>query len=244
MNQDLHALAAAFVLDALDAGEAAEFEAHLPGCDVCMLDVREMSETAAALALTASHAPPGGLRSVVLANARQLPQERSADEADVVDLTARRERRSAPRWLAGVAAAAVVVAGALGATTYQANQRADEAQIASEQIATVLADPNVIVERAAISGGGDGSFAMSPSSGDAVFLTAGLPDAGADRTYQLWAIDEAGATSVGLLEPDAGSAAQLVEMPDGAAAFGMSVEPAGGSPNPTTDPVLLVELPA
>jgi anti-sigma-K factor RskA len=85
---------------------------------------------------------------------------------------------------------------------------------------------------------------MSPEEGRALFMAADLANPGADQTYQLWAIDESGAKSVGLLEPSAGKASKLVDMPAGSTAFGMTVEPAGGSEQPTTKPVLLLELPA
>ena len=44
--EDLHSLAAAYVLDALSGEEAAEFETHLAQCEACRLDVLEMNESA------------------------------------------------------------------------------------------------------------------------------------------------------------------------------------------------------
>jgi anti-sigma-K factor RskA len=161
----------------------------------------------------------------------------------VVDMADRRTRRSTINgWLAGVAAAAVLVAAGLGISTYQASQRADEAQLAAEQITSVLANPNAVVERTQVAGGGTGTLVVAPDEEQAVFLAASLPNTESGETYQLWAIDEAGATSVGLLQPDAGRATALVDLPAGTTTFGMTVEPAGGSEAPTTDPVLLVEL--
>ncbi|MCZ3388731.1 MAG: anti-sigma factor [Actinomycetia bacterium] len=246
MTSDMHALAAAYSLDALDAAESAEFEQHLAACDTCSLDVREMRETAAVLALTSLEEPPAALRDAVLARVRLTSQgSPDSDAAAVVDLAERRTRRGpATRWLTGVAAAAVLVAGGLGVTTYQASQRADQAQLASDQITALLADPEATVERADVTGGGAGTLVASPSRSQAAFLAASLPVTGPDETYQLWAIDDQGATSVGLLQPDSGQAIALVDLPPGTTTFGMSVEPAGGSPAPTTDPVLLVELSA
>ncbi len=202
-----------------------------------------MRETAAVLAGSVAESPPQRLRAAVLGQARQIPQVGGAPRAPVVDIA---ERRSGRLWrdrlLAGVAAAALVVAGALGISTYQANQRADDLQVAADRVTALLADPDSSVERTEVTGGGTGTLVVSPNAQQAAFLTSSLPATDPGQTYQLWAIDEAGATSVGLLEPDAGRATELVELPPGTTAFGMSVEPAGGSPAPTTEPVLVVEL--
>ncbi|MFL6287860.1 MAG: anti-sigma factor domain-containing protein [Actinomycetes bacterium] len=244
--QDLHSLAAAYVLDALSAEEAAEFETHLAQCEACRLDVLEMNETTAALAASVVDQAPEGLRRRVLELAARTTQDAAVERrAEVVDLADRRQRRSGVnRWLAGIAAAGLVAAGALGVTTYQANQRADDAQVAADQVSALLADPNAVVEHGDVSGGGAGTLVVSPDEGRALFTTADLPQPTPDHTYQLWAIDESGATSVGLLQPDSGRASQLVDVPPGSTTFGMTIEPAGGSVQPTTKPILLLELPA
>ena len=243
-DNDLHSLAAPYALDALSAEEVAEFERHLADCESCTLDVQEMRETTAVLAASMPVDPPVAMRDRVLRGISTLPQAAtSTSDSPVVELAERRGRGSTVnRWLAGVAAAGVLVAGALGVSTYQANQRADEAQIAADQMTAVLSDPNAVIERADIEGGGAGTLVLSPADGSAVFMTADLPDPASDETYQLWAIDGGGATSVGLMEPDAGEASELIDMPSGSTAFGVTVEPSGGSDQPTTDPILVLEL--
>lgn len=242
---DVHSLAAAYALDAVDPQETVAFERHLTTCAACSDEVREMRETAARLGASATEEPPAVLRSRVLGEAARTPQHHEVSDRAVVDLAERRSRRSTVNgWLAGVAAAAVLVAGGLGISTYQASQRADDAEIAAEQITSLLADPGTSVERTQVAGGGTGTLVVAPDGEQAAFLTASLPSTEPGETYQLWAIDEAGATSVGLLQPDAGRATALVNLPAGTTTFGMTVEPAGGSKAPTTDPVLLVELSA
>jgi anti-sigma-K factor RskA len=242
---DMHSLAAAYALDAVDPDEATAFERHMSICGTCAEEVREMRETAARLGASVAEEPPAALRSRVLGEAARTPQHHEVSDRAVVDLAERRSRRSTVNgWLAGVAAAAVLVAGGLGISTYQASQRADDAEIAAEQITSLLADPGTSVERTQVAGGGTGTLVVAPDGEQAAFLTASLPSTESGETYQLWAIDEAGATSVGLLQPDAGRATALVNLPAGTTTFGMTVEPAGGSTAPTTDPVLLVELSA
>ena len=245
-DDDLHSLAAPYALDALSAEETAEFERHLAECELCTDDVQQMRETIAVLATSTATDPPAPMKQRVMVGISTLPQEvRSPSDGRVVDLSERRRDGSnVNRWLAGVAAAGVLVAGALGVSTYQANQRADEAQVAADQISAVLADPDAIIERAELAGGGTGTFVTTQDGGPAVFTAADLPDPAPDETYQLWAIDEVGATSVGLMEPDEGRASEVIDMPAGSTAFGVTVEPSGGSDQPTTDPILLLELSA
>jgi len=245
MSDNVHTLAAAYALDALDSSESAAFREHLDSCDLCVEELRGMRETAAVLADSVAEAPPPPLRARVLEQASRTSQVESGLPAPVVELAeARSRRRGANRVLAGVAAAAVIVAGALGVSTYQANQRANDAQVAADEIAALLADPEATVERADVAGGGTGTLVVSSNREQAAFLTASLPATGSDETYQLWAIDDDGATSVGLLQPDSGRATALVDLPVGTTTFGMSVEPAGGSAAPTTDPVLVLGLDA
>jgi anti-sigma-K factor RskA len=243
MSDDLHALVAAYALDALDPTESAAFEEHLASCELCVEELRGMRETTAALGDAVAETPPDALRARVLEQASRMPQTDREPVSSVVDISeVRSRRRGVNSVLAGVAAAAVIVAGALGVSTYQANQRADDLQVVAGQLSALLADPEASVERTQVTGGGTGTLIVSPSREEAVFLTSSLPETDPGQTYQLWAIDEVGATSVGLLEPDAGRATELVDLPPGTTTFGMSIEPAGGSPAPTTEPVLVVEL--
>jgi anti-sigma-K factor RskA len=62
-----------------------------------------------------------------------------------------------------------------------------------------------------------------------------LPDLGDDRTYQVWHMQDGKPTSVGLIGHGPGML--YVDGIKGAEAYAVSVEPSGGSPKPTTDPI-------
>jgi anti-sigma-K factor RskA len=73
------------------------------------------------------------------------------------------------------------------------------------------------------------------------FSASGLPSLEAGRVYQLWTIKGTTATSAGTMLPDAKglivhAAAGPTERPD---AFGVTVEPAGGSAAPTLPVIML-----
>jgi anti-sigma-K factor RskA len=251
---DLHALTGAYVLDALDDDERALFETHLEACDACAREVAELREPAARLSATTNVPPPPGLRERVLAEAARTPQERGSHPDE---LAARRAlpRTAATPWgyrLTAAAAAVLLVAVAgLAYLVVDLNDRlaeteatAERARDTAETVSAVLAAPDATLVTSEAPGGAAARVVVSPSRGEAVLVAEGLAPAPGERTYQLWLIDEDGATSAGLFDTDADGRATEVLAGDlaGAAAIGVTLEPAGGSRQPTTEPVLAIEL--
>ncbi|GAA1138184.1 anti-sigma factor [Nesterenkonia lutea] len=68
-----------------------------------------------------------------------------------------------------------------------------------------------------------------------------MPELPEDQTMQLWLIDEEGPHSAGLMTGTQTELLTDVAMDEGMT-FGVTVEPAGGSEEPTTEPVLLADL--
>jgi anti-sigma factor RsiW len=71
---DVHTLAGAYVLDALDDVERAAFHRHLDECESCALEVAEFAETAAQPSYASSAEPPPELREALLAQVAPTPQ--------------------------------------------------------------------------------------------------------------------------------------------------------------------------
>lgn len=87
------------------------------------------------------------------------------------------------------------------------------------------------------------TLTVPPESNDATFVTDNLRQLNADQVYQLWIIRGDEALSAGIFEVDENGRA-IVEV-DGtlAASFdavGVSIEPAGGSEQPTQDQIILL----
>ena len=83
MTTSIHALSGAYAVDALDDDERAGFEAHLPGCRDCQVEVAELRRAAAELAHDVAEEPPAALRASVLgaiAQVRPLPPETPTTE--------------------------------------------------------------------------------------------------------------------------------------------------------------------
>jgi anti-sigma-K factor RskA len=238
---DIHTLAGAYALDAIDELERARFARHLAECPACAAEVAELTATMAALSDATAEAPPDRLRTAVLAGSAATPQtQRPAGR--------RGFRRPAVRWQRVAAAAAVVVA--LGGAAAAGHEIAihsvplDNTRVTDEnrQIAAVLAAPDALLRSTPATGGGQVTMVSSDSLNEAVAVLAKLPSPGAGHTYQLWVISDGTPRSAGILAAGRTGATELVSGIRGAQLFGVTREPAGGSSVPTQPLVAQLRL--
>jgi anti-sigma-K factor RskA len=231
---DLHILTGAYALDALDDVERAGFERHLRDCDSCTIEVMEFRESAVSLAERVFDAAPVGMRSRVLAEVRTTRQQSPGR----VSL----HRPSLRRTLATAVAAMVIAAGAgLGGVAWQGHRAAHTAQVEASGLARVMTDPGRIEVVGAPSVGGTATVVAA--GGSAVFATDKLPAPPTGKAYQLWLIrPDQKITSAGLLKLRHGSGQSLVTGVTVGSQVAVSVEPAGGSKQPTTKPVLALTV--
>ena len=91
-----------------------------------------------------------------------------------------------------------------------------------------------------------GQLIADPSSESAVLVITGLGQLESGKTYQVWLIDAGGPKSAGLLTVDAHGQGVLIVSSDSQIssfkALGISIEPDGGSRQPTGDIVVLSDL--
>jgi len=249
MSENLHLLTGPYVLHALDPEERAAFEAHLVDCADCRGEVRELAATVARMGAAEAVVPPPSLRASVLAEVARTPQE-PADDASPApspspsDLGERRDRRRTT-WLAVAAAVVAVLALVLGGLLVQARSERSDLAAHQQQVASVLTAGDARTVTGTVSGGGRAAVVLSDSQDAAAFVGTDLAQPPSGHTYQLWYITSSGtATSAGTFDPGTGggAAVRLQGSPDGAATVGLTVEPAGGSAQPTTKPVLAVPI--
>ncbi len=261
-DADLHGLTGAYALDALEADERAAFEEHLDECAACVDEVADLREAAASLGGGLSARPSGDLRARVLAEVARTPQE-DADASDAGlrgasggDGTAAQDsggevvaldQKRVPSWVAwtgavaaGIAAIAVVV---LGLELAEANQQLDRTATALAEMEDLLTAPDATTVTVS-EGGSEVRLVVSESRGQAMLVAAGMDPAPHEHTYEAWLIDDEGPAPAGLFDADEhGRVAMLMEGDfSGAQAVGVTIEPEGGSPEPTTDPVMVVPL--
>jgi anti-sigma-K factor RskA len=89
-----------------------------------------------------------------------------------------------------------------------------------------------------------GELSYVPGEGTASMTVEGLEPAPEGHVYQVWAITDGSPDSIGFLDvaEDGTGSSELDAEPAGGQTVAVTVEPDGGSPLPTTDPVFGVDI--
>jgi anti-sigma-K factor RskA len=232
----------AYALDALDAADRAAVAAHLPTCPACQAELVVLQRVADGIGLEAPPVtPPASLKARVLG---AIPA-RATDSLDAWRQLPRAAQAPAPRrrsWLLPLAAAAAVALAAW-ALQYANSLRLENERL--HQVQRVMAAPDVLRVELKAQTQAESAFArVFWSRGAGLVLVAErLPVLPAGRVYQLWTITGTAATSAGVLTPrEDGTALHAASISPGAArpdAFGITIEPDGGSTAPTLPIVML-----
>ena len=227
---DIHALSGAYAVDAVDDIERASFERHLASCPTCRAEVASLRETSALLADAATTTPPPALRDAVLSDitrVRPLPPVTGGGPV---------HRR---RWFHALVAAVVLALVGVGGAVWQPwRDDASQTLSATDQ---VLQDPEAQQVSQTLPNGATATVVRSAKEHRAVIVTDDLPPAPDGKVYQLWLqTPSEDMVSAGLM-PAGGSTALLDGNADDAIGVGLSLEPAGGSEQPT-EVVALIDL--
>ena len=225
MNCDeVRELLPAYALDALTEAERAAVREHLEWCALHP-ELAALNSTVEALAgLADDLQPPAELRARVLAVT-------SASEARApVAPTSVETRRRRPMPVPWAIAAAIAVI-ALG-LAWWGSTREERSPVVVTRTATAIAGPAV------------GRLSYDQESRELVFEVDSLPAPPPEMTYQLWVVRGSTPVSLGTFGPAANGHAELtVDTPLATGeTLAVTLEPAGGSGAPTTQPFLAITL--
>ncbi|MFF4985509.1 anti-sigma factor domain-containing protein [Streptomyces sp. NPDC001046] len=239
-REDPHSDVGAYVLHALPAAQEAAFENHLAGCAECRAEVAAYREVTASLAEAEATTVPPRLRARTLDRISRTPQ----DQPRRRPAAAQRSMRLA---LAASIAAAVLFGGVAAWQYSQADDartQAAQAHTASQAFTDVVTAPDATLHTGKLTGGGRASVVVSRAQARAVFAADGLPALPENKVYELWYAAEAGdLRPAGLLQGTARQTSRPLQGPlAGAVAVGITIEPAGGSRQPTTDPLAIIPI--
>jgi anti-sigma-K factor RskA len=223
-HEEIKDLVAAYVLGAVAREEVPLVRAHILSCDDCMAEADLLAEVAGNLALAVEDEPlPEGFADRVLEQVAG-PSTTTAPVS--------KERR---RWIFLPAFAGVALVLAIAVLSANLFQTRGELDRRDRAISALLRSENGMELR-----GTGASGKVVPTASGSYFVVAGLHEAPRNHTYQLWLIDEEGPTSAGTFDVTDGVA--LIELEHSLEGYGtvaVTVEPAGGSPGPTSDPILI-----
>jgi anti-sigma factor RsiW len=239
-----HPLSGVYALDALTGPQFDRFERHLHRCPACDSEVRDFRETAARLALAVAATPPAEFRPRVRAAVAVTRQD-----PPLTPRTARRlgwpgRELRVPRLATALAAVAVVVAIALGVVAAVTQHRLTQAQAQAHSVAAVLAAPDARLTARTTTAGGTVTVVSAQSRHAMVISAAGLPGLAGGQVYEVWFMAPGRIREAGLLpEPATGRTAPVLASGlSSADRIGVTVEPAGGTRQPTTTPILVMTL--
>jgi anti-sigma-K factor RskA len=151
-------------------------------------------------------------------------------------------RRTAARLLAAAAVALIGGGATLGVIAHGQAMRLRESQRDSQLISVVLSSPDRVMLTARISTGGTATVVMSHRRRALVFTAHGLRALPGSQGYELWLMGPSGDRPAGMLAVRAGGMAGPAVISGLAPAdmIGLTVEPSGGSPQPTTPPIVTI----
>lgn len=255
MTGSLHALSGAYAVDALDDAERAAFERHLAQCPDCQQEVASLREATALMADDAVMTPPPGLRDSVLAGIKNIrpippqtdsvpstasaPETAAEDDADLAPVLPMRPRRRRIASLVAAAAAILAVAGGVVLQPWQDDPGTNEMSPADQ----VLAAEDVQHVSIDFDDGSKATVFHSPKQGRAVLVTDNMAAPPKGKAFELWLQDDAGAmVPAGLMKKPGDNKVLLKGNAAKATGVGITVEPEGGSEEPTTEPIALFEF--
>lgn len=230
MSVEMHAMVGAYALDAVDHRERVAFESHLASCPSCSDELAGFRLTADKLGDAVATTPPPQLRAAVLQRAAHTPQE-----SRVVALRpGERWRRRMPMLVA--AASVLAVVGLFGLYFGELNRSSEEAEVLAAN------DAKTTSER--VDGGTRVKVIASESMDSAVVVMNELPTLKAGTSYQMWAVGPKGAQSLGVMDGNeiTEPTTRVVKGIADANSVALTVEPEGGSEQPTSEPLVNVDL--
>jgi len=161
---------------------------------------------------------------------------------------ARSSTKARVRWFRGPGAIAVAAAAAVllfvGGTLFGVGLgRGDAGQQQAAALVQLNQAPDTQRASAPVSGGGTATLVYSSALGKSALLVDNLQTLPAGKTYELWYIGSKGATPAGTMQASgSGTTWRILKgrfTPGDT--VGVTVEPAGGSKQPTTKPVIAIK---
>jgi anti-sigma-K factor RskA len=239
-----------YALGALEPDEQGAVDEHLDTCGRCRTQLAQAKELVSLLAWTPDqHEPPPQLRGRLMRRVQQLQRLDGDEPRSWWQRLLPDVRRRTTQFTFGLsmALAALLLFTGLRASNLQREITTLRSQLRDQQvIVDALQSPGTrLVSLTQASGGPQARLLLDPAGQRAYLVTLALQPLPDNQTYQLWLIDGQTPVSAGLFEVDGQGIGRVVVEADQPfsqyQSIGISIEPDGGSPQPT-NVVLLNQL--
>lgn len=227
--EELLSLATPYALHALSDHEVDDIDRQLSDAspdvaEAFRAEVRAVRETMAVIAEATAVEPPPELRAQVLSQI-----QRDGGRGGAVRSIGPKRRR----WATVMLAAAAVVAVGLGALGVGVAMRPSASESTTDQI---FAAPDVRTVSGDIPGGGTATLVFSRERDSGVLVMNNVTPPKPGTVYQMWLVASDGPHSAGTMDAGAVTPSTTAVLPDlgASSALAFTVEPPGGSKEPTT----------
>ncbi|HTB49514.1 MAG TPA: anti-sigma factor [Solirubrobacteraceae bacterium] len=224
--------AAAYVLSALERGEAASFREHLSCCAVCRADVASLQPVVDSLPGSVPHAVASQeLRERVMASVRSEAELLHAAGAGADRPQPARPRRRSRRLQILTVAGAMGLGVLVGAIALDTGSQTPTTHVSSAQLASLPLNAKAVLRQV----GAHAELVMSgvsqPPSGKIYELWLAREGKAPQPTDALFGVTHSGSASVNVPGNLAGVRQVMV-----------TAEPLGGSPHPTSSAIIVATL--
>jgi len=238
MSVDTHVvdLIPAYALECLDEEEFVRVSEHLTVCVGCQAELRSYQAVADRLALAVPNADPSAdLKGRLMRRIEPAyPKTSSQTQISWWGQLTRLMQRSTPAW--GLAGLILIVALIISNLWLWGQLSRPQAVTEPGFMQTITLTGTQVAPQAT------GLLVVSADGEHGTLVVDGLAPLSEQQQYQLWLIQDGQRTSGGVFSvSDEGYGSLWISSPEPLAtyaAFGVTIEPAGGSPGPTGDKVL------
>jgi anti-sigma-K factor RskA len=254
--EDVRGLAAGYALGSLTPDERARYERLADASQDASREREEFAEVATAISAAPPTAEPSpDLKARLMEQIAVTPQKAPlaaarTDTAYALDAPSSpeastqtpAERRAGARWLrrgvviAAAAAAAIVIFAGGSIVGFNVSQHS-VVSTQADALANITSAPDAQRATSTVRGGGTATLVWSDSLDRSAMIVNGVKPAPGGHTYQLWYIRDGAATSAGLMSGEWQVLKGSLQKGD---TIGLTVEPAGGSRQPTSEPVVTI----
>jgi anti-sigma-K factor RskA len=232
-HEEILELIPAYALNSLDSDEEAKIRRHLPGCEACQAELAAYAAVVDELPLAAPDDQPSpSLKGRLLEQINPAPASKRSWGQQLSE--AIQDLLNGPRWRTVAWSAGLLLVLALAIGNVIQWQQANTPDSNSWR--------RIRLTGSEIAPEATGIIYISADGRNGTVIVDSLPQLDPNQQYQLWLIQDGQRTSGAVFSVDSSGYRGLqIESPfplQEYEAFGITIEPEGGSPSPTGERVL------